>query len=268
MACELEIVVREGSRRLEADQHEPIRVVAGARDGDGEEGAASGPPGHVAPWLVEASILEDVRGREHVSINRGAPQDARRLRQAVGQGVHQLLRQTGPTGKLERRSARHQHRRERAAERFARRLGHGVEGRLERERLAEHGRDQEEAALDLRLSCPRVECLRVRQSERREACVSLEQLDVLVVEVALAAGPDTKHSLHVVAESHRPDESAGEARVRIVRNGLFQRVVGGERDRPPRLQRPARQPPTGGKLESDEIARQSEDSRAAEHVAV
>src|SRR5207237_40308 len=82
-------------------------------------------------------------------------------------------------GALEPRPPRHQDSGEGAAKGLVGGLRKGLEGRRERERLTENRRDPEEASLHSSLPRPGRERLRVRERERGEPCVGLEQVRIL-----------------------------------------------------------------------------------------
>ena len=81
-------------------------------------------------------------------------------------------------------AARAEHGRRVAAERLGRSLSDRVERRLCGQRLAQHGRDPVEAALDLRLARALLVRLGVAEGDRREAREGLDQPEVRLVEAA------------------------------------------------------------------------------------
>src|SRR5205823_12179372 len=95
----------------------------------------------------------------------------------------------------------------------------------------EHGGDPEEPAFDAGLSRASVVRLRIRECERGEARICLEELCVFVVEPTLAAVADAEDALDCIAPAHRCDERAAESRIRLARNRIFDRpvLVGGDR---------------------------------------
>ena len=144
---ELELVVVEGALALEEDEHEPCSLAAGLLERDGQQRVAAGRRRRRPEAVAEALVVTETPGGEHLAAAGTRRQRRRALAEVRGEPLGELV----AAGQLERRAGATEHCRRVAAERLGGRLRDGVERLLLGERLAEHGGDPVEAALDLGL---------------------------------------------------------------------------------------------------------------------
>ena len=143
-----ELLVVEHLFGLVEDEHEPDAAARRLRQGHGQQRAPAGRSRRTGEPLAEAAVVDQPVRREQLAAASARRQRGRILLEVVGEPCGELVR----AGQLELVPDRPQHRRRVAAERLCRSLRDRVVGRLRRQRLAEHGRDPVEAALDLSLA--------------------------------------------------------------------------------------------------------------------
>ena len=243
VAGELEVVVGEAVLVGEEDEHERALVGARRLDRDGQQRPVAALGGDAAPLLVEAVVVLEPRRGEHAPVARGRPQRPGRVAEPVLQELDEQAREVVQAVEPQVVVARHQHGGAAAAERVGGRLGERVEGLLARDRLAEHGGDPVEAALDPRLARALGEALGVPQRERGEVGERLQQPRVALGEAPLrVARADAEDAHHLARPAHRRDDRAAEALVAGVRDGVREARRSRRRapGRPRAIARPAR----------------------------
>ena len=165
--------------------------------------------------------------------------------------------------------AGHQHGRARAAERVRGRLGQRVERLLAGDRLAEHGGDPVEAALDPGLARALGEALGVAKGERGQVGERLEQPGVALGEAPLrVARADAEDAHHLARPAHRRHDRAAEALVARVRDRFRQVLVVVGEHGPAAGDRATREAAVGGELEADDALERAVDGGTAQHPAV
>jgi len=161
--------------------------------------------------------------------------------------------------------ARHQHGCEGAVERLRRCLGDRAERLCQGQRLAEHGGDAEEAALDARLTGALGEGVGILERDRREAREGLEHLGVRGAKrLRLAAPTSPEYPAQAARAPDGRDDRAAEARVRRAQRAVgVAAIVGGDR-RPATRDRLAGKTLVCRKLEPDQRRVEAVDGRAAQ----
>ncbi len=192
MAGELHVVVAERPLLVEEDENEAGCVVAGLERHDEERPEPAGRP-EAAPALREP-LVAGHRGRgQELTVRCSEAERVGILGEPLLQCRAQRVRQVVRADDVERAPSRHHHRRERAAERLARGLRERVEGRRERQRLTEHGRDAVEAALDLEPALVLDDELRSVDAEPELARERFDERDVDVGPAAGGRAVDREH---------------------------------------------------------------------------
>ena len=177
---ELELIVVERALALEEDEHETRSLAPRLLQRNGQQRASPGGRRRGPEPVAEAVVVPEPPGRQHLA----AAGARRQRRRALAEVRREPLRELVGAGQLERRTGAAEHGRRVAAERVGSRLRDGVERLPLGQRLAQHGRDPVEAALDLRPPRALLVRLGVPEGDRRETGERLDQAQVRLLEAA------------------------------------------------------------------------------------
>ena len=199
-------------RRRRARARPPGRPAAGAGQPGASRGAPRPPPPRARCRSARRRGADGTRAfppRGTSERGRGLPRWAASPRRA---------RRSRPA---QARRRRPEHCGRAAAERLGGRLGDGVERLLLGERLAQHGGDPVEAALDPRLPDALLVGLRVSERDRGEAGEGLDQPQVRLLEAPGVARADAEHAADLAEGEDRRLHHLGEDGVGACRRRLL-----------------------------------------------
>ena len=264
MRGELEVIVRERPLFLEQHHDKPAPPAAHLverhrQERLGARGRDLGPP------VREALVLHEPRRGERPPFLGG--QRERPQAGAAHEERPQLVPDLEAPGELEVARYLAQHCGAGRPERLGRGLRDGVERRGRRERLAEHGGDPIEAALDAGLPHALLERFGVAERDRREPRERVQQRQVVLGEAVVLERADAEHATHLTAGRDRRVHHLGEDGVMLARRRLLGRLEAAFQHRRVELDR-LRERALGRDRAADLRLGQAENGAAAEPAAV